>query len=132
MLRDTAVLVNESVYLAGRNDRDSKRFSTKERKDLNSILRDVNFSLPVLMMDHQPFNLQQVADAGVDFQLSGHTHHGQLWPLNYITKAIYEVSWGYKQKNNTHFYVSSGYGGWGPPVRSGNRPEILDIYITFD
>ena len=132
MLRDTAVLVNESFYLAGRNDRDSKRFSAKERKALNSILQDVNFSLPVLMMDHQPFNLQQVVDAGVDFQLSGHTHHGQLWPFNYITKAIYEVSWGYKQKNNTHFYVSSGYGGWGPPVRSGNRPEILDIYITFD
>jgi predicted MPP superfamily phosphohydrolase len=132
MLRDTAVLVNESFYLAGRNDRDSKRFSAKERKDLKSILQDVNFSRPVIMMDHQPFNLQQVADAGVDFQLSGHTHHGQLWPFNYITKAIYEVSWGYKLKNETHFYVSSGYGGWGPPVRSGNRPEILDIYIAFD
>ena len=132
MLRDTSIKINESFYLAGRNDRDSKRFSAKERKSLTKVLEGVDLSLPVIMMDHQPFNLQQVADAGVDFQLSGHTHHGQLWPFNYITKAIYEVSWGYKQKGNSHFYVSSGYGGWGPPVRSGNRPEILDIYITFN
>lgn len=132
MLRDTAIEINGSFYLAGRNDRDSKRFSSRERKTIDKVLEGVNFSLPVLMMDHQPFNLQQVVDAGVDFQLSGHTHHGQLWPFGYITKAIYEVSWGYKQKGNSHFYVSSGYGGWGPSVRTGNRPEILDIYITFN
>jgi len=132
MLRDTALLIKESFYLAGRNDRDSKRFSTKERKSLEKVLVGVDLSLPVIMMDHQPFNLQQVVDAGVDFQLSGHTHNGQLWPFNFITKALFEVSWGYKQKENSHFYVSSGYGGWGPPVRTGNRPEILDIYITFD
>ncbi len=132
MLRDTAIEINNSFYLAGRNDRDSKRFSRKERKGLDKVLEEVDVSLPVIMMDHQPFNFQQVVDAGVDFQLSGHTHHGQLWPFNYITKAIYEVSWGYKQKGDSHFYVSSGYGGWGPPVRTGNRPEILDIYITFN
>ncbi len=132
MLRDTAIKINESFYLAGRNDRDSKRFSSKERKTLENVLEGVDCTLPVIMMDHQPFNFQQVVDAGVDFQLSGHTHHGQLWPFNYITKAIYEVSWGYKQKDKSQFYVSSGYGGWGPPVRTGNRPEILDIYITFD
>lgn len=132
MLRDTAIKINESFYLAGRNDRDSKRFSAKERKDLEKVLEGVDFSFPVIMMDHQPFNLQKVVEAGVDFQLSGHTHHGQLWPFNYITKAIYEVSWGYKQKGDSHFYVSSGYGGWGPSVRSGNRPEILDIYLTFN
>ena len=125
-------MINNSFYLAGRDDRDSKRFSGKERKGLDKVLEGINLSLPVIMMDHQPFNLQQVVDAGVDFQLSGHTHHGQLWPFGYITNAIYEISWGYKQKGNSHFYVSSGYGGWGPPVRTGNRPEILDIYITFN
>jgi uncharacterized protein len=132
MLRDTAILVNESFYLAGRNDRDSKRFSSKERKSLDKVLEGIDRTYPIIMMDHQPFNLQQVVDAGVDLQLSGHTHHGQLWPFNYITDAIYEVSWGYKQKNESQFYVSSGYGGWGPPVRTGNRPEIVDIYITFE
>jgi predicted MPP superfamily phosphohydrolase len=132
MLRDTSIKINNTFYLAGRNDRDSRRFSNKERKGLIKVLEGVDLSLPVIMMDHQPFNLQQVADAGVDFQLSGHTHHGQLWPFNYITNAIYEVSWGYKLKGVSHFYVSSGYGGWGPPVRLGNRPEIMDIHITFN
>lgn len=132
MLRDTTVKISESFYLAGRNDRDSQRFSSAARKNLDEVLAGVDLALPVIMMDHQPYNLQQVADAGVDFQLSGHTHNGQLWPFNYITKAIFEVSWGYKLKGNSHFYVSSGYGGWGPPVRTGNRPEILDIYITFN
>ncbi|MFZ4548102.1 MAG: metallophosphoesterase [Bacteroidales bacterium] len=131
MLRDTVFKINDSFYLSGRNDRDSKRFNGKERKALGDLLQGVDLSYPVLMMDHQPFNLQQVVDAGVDFQLSGHTHHGQLWPFNYITDAIYEVSWGYKQKGKSQFYVSSGYGGWGPSVRTGNRPEIVDIYITF-
>ncbi len=132
MLRDTTIKVNESFYLSGRNDRDSGRFSQKPRKSLDAVLEGVEFSYPLIMMDHQPFKLNEVADANVDFQLSGHTHHGQLWPFNYITKAMYEVSWGYKQKGNSHFYVSSGFGGWGPPVRTGNRPEIVDIYITFE
>jgi len=132
MLRDTTIIVDGSFYLAGRNDRDSKRFSALERKNLEKVLDGVDYSFPVILMDHQPFNLQQVTDAGIDLQLSGHTHNGQLWPFNYITEAIYEVSWGYKQKGNSHFYVSSGFGGWGPPVRTGNRPEIVDIYLTFD
>jgi len=82
-------------------------------------------------MDHQPFNLNQAQENGIDLQISGHTHHGQLWPLNYITKMIYEISWGYKFIAGTHYYVSSGIGGWGPPVRLGSRPEIVNIKLNF-
>jgi predicted MPP superfamily phosphohydrolase len=82
-------------------------------------------------MDHQPFKLEKAAEQGVDLQLSGHTHHGQLWPFNYITNAIYELSWGYRQIGLTHFYVSSGFGSWGPPLRLGNRPEIVEINVKF-
>jgi hypothetical protein len=55
-----------------------------------------------------------------------------LWPLNFITKAIYEVSWGYLKKGETHYYVSSGIGTWGPPVRLGNQPEIIRIRLVSD
>ena len=55
-----------------------------------------------------------------------------MWPFNFMTKAIYELSWGYKEIGNTHFYVSSGYGTWGPPVRTGNRPELVSITLKFD
>ena len=94
-------------------------------------MKDVDRSYPVLLMDHQPFNLDQAVRHGVDLQLSGHTHHGQVWPFNYITNAMYELSRGYKKIGQTHFYVSSGFGSWGPPVRLGNRPEIVVITMQF-
>ncbi len=67
----------------------------------------------------------------MDFQLSGHTHHGQLWPLNFITGAIYEKDWGYLRKAATQYYVSCGAGTWGTPVRTSSGPEVLVIRMTF-
>jgi uncharacterized protein len=131
-LRDSVVLVNDNFYLVGREDRDRERFSGKKRMTVGALLKDLDHKLPIILLDHQPFNLADAEKAGADLQLSGHTHHGQLWPVNYLTEAIYEVSWGYLLKGNTHFYVSSGLGSWGPPVRTGNRPEIVDIHLTFD
>lgn len=131
MIRDTSVLVDDSFYIVGREDRDKPRFVGKARKPVGDLLKEVDHSLPVIMLDHQPFDLDTKEKSGIDLTLSGHTHHGQIWPLNYLTKAIYEVSWGYKKKGNTHIYVSSGYGGWGPPVRLGNRPEIVLINLHF-
>jgi hypothetical protein len=68
---------------------------------------------------------------GIDLQLSGHTHNGQFWPLNYFTRKIYELSYGYLKKGNTQIIVSSGYGLWGPRIRSGSRSEVLLINIEF-
>jgi uncharacterized protein len=132
LLRDSVVLVNNSFYIAGREDRDRERFTGKKRRSVAELLQDVDKSLPVILLDHQPFQLDQAEKAGVDIQLSGHTHHGQMWPASYITNAIFELSHGYLLKGNTHFYVSSGYGSWGPPVRIGTRSEIVDIYLTLD
>ncbi len=131
MLRDTAVYIEPGLYLVGREDRDRPRFSGKERKELAEIMSGIDRTKPVILLDHQPFHLEQAEEQGADLQLSGHTHHGQLWPFNYITLAMYEVSSGYKKKGNTHVYVSPGFGTWGPPVRIGNRPEIVLIRIHF-
>lgn len=103
-----------------------------KRKSLAELLSGVDRTHPVIVMDHQPFHLEEAEQNGVDLQLSGHTHHGQLWPLNYITRAVYEVSMGYKKKGNTHYYVSGGVGSWGPPIRTGNRPEIVHLVLTFE
>lgn len=132
MIRDTALLIDNRFWLAGRDDRDKPRFTGRNRLELEEVLKYVDRSLPVILLDHQPFHIQRSVEAGVDLQLSGHTHHGQLWPLNYITSAIYEVSSGYHQIGNTHFYVSNGFGTWGPPIRLGNRPEIVRIKIHFE
>ncbi|MDZ7332812.1 MAG: metallophosphoesterase [candidate division KSB1 bacterium] len=131
VLRDSVVNVNSSLYLVGREDRSSNRIIGRQRKELAELIAQTNKQLPVILLDHQPFKLNEAAENGFDLQLSGHTHHGQLWPLNYITKKVYEKSWGYLKKGNTHIYVSCGVGTWGPPARLGNRPEILDIKLEF-
>lgn len=132
MVRDTFMQIDKKFYIVGREDRDSPRFAGAGRKAMNEIMNGIDHSKPIILLDHQPFELDEKAEQGVDLTLSGHTHHGQMWPLNYITKAIYEVSWGYKKKGNMHTYVSSGLGGWGPPVRIGNRPEIVLIHVKFE
>ncbi len=131
MLRDTAVLIDSSFYLVGREDLSINRFAGKNRKLLSEIVRGIDTSKPLILMDHQPYNLQEARDNDVDLQLAGHTHHGQLWPFNFITEKIYEISRGYKIIDNTRYYVSSGFGTWGPPIRLGSRPEIVSMRIAF-
>lgn len=131
VLRDQYLKVKDSFYVVGRDDRSAKSFSGKQRKTLDELIRGVDKNFPIILMDHQPFHLDEAESNGIDLQLSGHTHHGQLWPFNFITNKVFEVSWGYKKKGNTHFYVSSGVGTWGPPVRTGNRPEIVSIELKF-
>jgi predicted MPP superfamily phosphohydrolase len=132
MLHDTALLVNNSFYLVGRDDRDKVRFTGKSRKPLSEIIATTDKSRPIILFDHQPQKLEEAVSNNIDLQISGHTHHGQIFPFNLITNAIYEISRGYKKTGNTQFYVSNGFGTWGPPIRIGNRPEILVFNIKFE
>jgi predicted MPP superfamily phosphohydrolase len=132
MLRDSSMKIDNSITIVGREDASIKQFAYTRRKSLEELMENVDTSRPVILMDHQPFRLEEAGKNGVDLQLSGHTHHGQLWPFNFVTKKVYELSWGYKKKGNTHFYVSSGVGTWGPPIRTGNRPEIVNIRLRFE
>jgi uncharacterized protein len=131
MLRDQSIKINDSFFLVGREDRSMNWATGRKRKDLAALMAGVDKSYPVILMDHQPFNLEEAAQQGIDLQLSGHTHNAQLWPLNYIVQSIYELSWGYKRIGNTHYYVSDGVGTWGPPVRIGNHPEIVNIKLSL-
>ncbi len=132
MLRDQSVKVNNSFFLVGREDRSIARFNGHQRKALPELMAVVDRNYPVILMDHQPFGLNEAALQGIDLQISGHTHDGQLWPITYIVHSIYELAWGYKKIANTHYYVSDGVGTWGPPVRIGNRPEIVQIHLNFE
>ncbi len=129
LLRDEWALIENQIYLVGREDRDKVRFDGHKRKSLPDLLKGTDPSKTIILLDHQPFNLPQSKTTGVDLHLSGHTHHGQIWPFQYITKKIYKISRGYLKDGSTHYYVSSGFGTWGPPIRLGNRPEVLDINL---
>jgi uncharacterized protein len=131
ILKDEVITLEGGIQLIGRLDRDGSRFNRKERAPLSELMKQVDTTKPVILLDHQPLRLVETVKAGVDLQLSGHTHNGQLWPINYITRMIYEISYGYRKIGNTQFIVSSGFGLWGPRVRSGSRAEVLEINITF-
>lgn len=130
LLVDEWVKVDESLIIAGRNDSSQAR-SSGGAVPLAAVLQGADPSVPLLLMDHQPNRLADSVAAGVDLQVSGHTHRGQLFPFNLITERVFEVDWGYLQKGATQFVVSSGFGTWGPPVRIGNRPEVVRIHLTF-
>ncbi len=131
-LNDTFVVINNSFIVAGRDDSSKSRFIGSDRKPLSRLLSPAKiYDLPILLLDHQPFNLAQSAREGIEFQFSGHTHNGQFFPISLITKLIYEISWGYKKIDKTHFYVSSGVGTWGPPVKIGSDSEIIVLNVSF-
>ncbi len=131
ILRDTVQPLFDRVWLGGRDDIQSERFGGQKRKSLSQIKQNLPGDAYLILLDHQPVGIKEAVENKVGLILSGHTHHGQLWPLNYITQAMFEVSWGHKRIGQTDVYVSSGVGSWGPPVRIGNRPEVVEITLRF-
>ncbi|MCL1834191.1 MAG: metallophosphoesterase [Leptospirales bacterium] len=132
LLLDESIEIENSLLLVGREDKTMTRFAGKGRKSLHVLLDGKRRDLPIIVMDHQPASINESVEKMADLHLSGHTHNGQLWPMNLITKALFEVSCGYAKIENTHIYVSKGYGTWGPPVRTTGRPEIVVLNLIFE
>ncbi|MGL4820171.1 MAG: metallophosphoesterase [Bacilli bacterium] len=129
MLRDSAICVNDSYTLVGRNDPSGEKWTKGTRKPLSELLENVNRTLPMILMDHQPFFLTEGVKEEFDLQLSGHTHRGQIWPGRLITHRVYELDYGYLKRRFTHSIVTSGFGTWGPPLRIGTQSEIIVIEL---
>ena len=119
LLQDAVEKIDNAFYLVGRNDGRSRG-----RKSIDELLQDCDRSLPVIVLDHRPTDLDNISRSGADILLSGHTHNGQLFPVNFIAKRQYELSWGYKLKNRTHVFVTSGIQVWGPPVRTAGDSKF--------
>lgn len=130
MLRDsTASLMGLNII--GRDDRTNLR-----RKSLTDLLRPMTRDNFTIVLDHQPYNLDKAQHEDVDFVFCGHTHHGQVWPISWITDAIYEDAYGPLQKRSgknaehvTNYYVSSGMGIWGGKFRIGTRSEYIVLTL---
>jgi uncharacterized protein len=126
MLYDTVIRVDSLFYLAGRNDR-----QMRQRKSIVELFAGIPHDMPVILVDHRPVELQEVSHTIADVQLSGHTHNGQLFPINLIIHSMYELSRGYRKIGNTHFFVTTGVRLWGPPVRTTGRSEVMIIDMIF-
>lgn len=133
VLEDQAISVARAFVLVGRRDPSSLK-PRESRLPIRDILakHGLDDRLPIILLDHQPAHLKESSLAGVDLQLSGHTHAGQIFPLDVVNRMVWELNWGYLRKGDTQYYVTSGVGTWGPPVRTGSRPEIVRIRLTFD
>lgn len=102
-----------------------------EKKDFSAILNKIDRSKPNITLYHEPAHLDEFKQAGVNLLLSGHTHQGQLWPFSLITQAIYRRNdYGLHQDGAFTLYTSTGVGTWGPPMRTGNRPEVVVIKFS--
>ncbi len=131
VLRDQRVLISHSFYLIGREDLVFEQFTGTPRKDINELTKDLDHNKPILILDHQPTELESHKKAGVDLQVSGHTHKGQLFPFHLVTRKIFKIDWGCLKEDSFYTIVSSGFGTWGPPIRIGNRSEIVKINVVF-
>ncbi|MDR1130006.1 MAG: metallophosphoesterase [Prevotellaceae bacterium] len=120
LLRDSVAQPAEDIYIVGRDDR-----TNANRKPLSEIMQGIDHNKLIILLDHQPQHLEEAMNAGVDFQFSGHTHDGQVWPVSSIARKLYEKSYGYLKKGNTQYYITSGLGLWGAHLRIGTRSEIL-------
>ena len=119
MLRDSVVTLPQGLQIVGRDDR-----SNSGRMSLEALLAKTDESKPVIVLDHQPYELALTDSLGADIQISGHTHAGQIWPLSILIDLMYEQAHGYRKWNHAHIYVSSGLSLWGPPFRIGTRSEL--------
>ena len=119
LLRDTSVVVGD-LCIIGRDDR-----TNSHRKAGAKLFAEADHSKYTIVLDHQPYYLEQAERAGIDFQLSGHTHRGQVWPISWITDNMYECAYGEHQRGNTRYYVSSGMGIWGGKYRIGTQSEYV-------
>ncbi len=131
LITEKTLLIDDSFYLVGRADEERPGRGVDIRKTPEEIMNGLDNAKPVIVMEHEPKFLQEIADAGIDLHLCGHTHDGQTFPANLLCKCIWENSAGYLKKENMQSIVTSGVGLFGPNMRVGTKSEVVNIRIHF-
>lgn len=132
LLNDETILIDDSFYLMGRLDYKNPGKTADVRKTPEQMTENLDKTKPILAMDHEPAQLQEMADAGVDVDLSGHTHDGQIFPGNLTVHLFWENACGYMQKGTMHSIVTSGAGLWGPNMRIGTDAEVVQVLVNME
>lgn len=129
ILSDEAKLIDNRFYLVGRKDpgMGDASFSRASAKDL---LKDLDMSYPILVLDHRPTEVKEIKEAGADLQLSGHTHAGQIVPGNWFVWLANDVAYGKKTEGDFSIIVGAGYGNWGFSIRTAKHCELVECILT--
>ena len=116
----------EDINIVGRQD-----YKIKKRKPVEQIINGMNQNKPVILLDHQPRSLEENKKLGIDLMISGHTHAGQIFPLNFLFSFIRvnDLNYGIEVNNNFHGIVTSGMGGWGYAMRTAKHSEIVVVNL---
>ena len=131
LLEDEAVLIDNSFYVVGRKDASLIEKIEEKRKTPAQLTQKLDKDKTIIVIDHQPKELQELADAGADLDLCGHTHNGQTFPGNLTIKPMWENPCGLLSKDNMTNITTSGAGVWGPAMRIGTDSEICSINIQL-
>lgn len=134
VLNDAYTMIDDRLLLVGRLDgAPIGGYGDQKRKPLSDYFNREDPSVPVIVLDHNPANIHEY-NTEADLVLCGHTHQGQIFPANLITRMVYTVDYGYYQKdpNSPHVIVTSGVGIWGMPMRVGTNCEVVTIRFSAD
>lgn len=131
LLDDVITIADEQIYLIGRLDREKAGDGTSDRMNIQNLTKDIDKDKVVLLLEHQPANLHDIADSGVDVMLSGHTHAGQFFPLTIAQPFAWENPCGVLKVEDMYSVVTSGVGVYGPAVRVGTDSEVLSLTVKF-
>lgn len=131
ILDDKVKLINNQFYLIGRIDNWGHRNRNRTREELSTLLAGLDKDKFIILLDHTPNDLKKNAKLGIDLQLAGHTHGGQIWPLGPLTEMIgnTEMNYGLRQDGDYQIIVTSGMGGWGYPLRIISKSEMVIIDV---
>ena len=131
LLKDKGLLIADSFYLYGRPDFHRPGRWIDVRRTAEEITSDFDKDKPIIVIDHEPKDLDELSKAGVDLDLCGHTHDGQTFPGNLTVGLMWENSYGYLRKGDMHNIVTSGVGVFGPFMRLGTKAEICAVNVRF-
>jgi len=129
VLRNEMKVLPSGLQFLGVDDPTGSRRREEPAADLEKQLSRLDREKASILLYHQPIHFEKAASFGVGLQLSGHTHGGQLYPIIYISRMIYPRTPGLHQIGESKMYVSRGAGTWGPPMRLGSPPEIVQITL---
>lgn len=131
VLRNENMTIADTLQVAGTDDNAARNFSSKGA-DLDAALKGCDPEKPIILLNHRPDGFESAEKKGVDFQISGHTHAGQIPPMDALVYLAVKYPFGLYRKNDSYIYTSSGTGYWGPPMRFLSRAEIVQFLLVPD
>ena len=131
LLEDADILVNDEFYVIGRLDYEKPGDGTRNRKSIDELTKDMDKSKPIILIDHEPREFDEISAAGVDLDLSGHTHAGQIFPMTVTNQFTWKNDYGVLKMGDFTSVVTSGIGAYGPAMRTFSDSEVVIIDVSF-